>query len=186
MRVAIKPLMANQEVLGGSEEGKRLMSRLLVEVIEPARPEPLFIDFAGILVATASFLREGPLAYRHHLRAKGSMLYPVIANAGEKVLDDLRLLLDARNDAIFACSLSRRNSVTNVQLLGRLDDKQATALRLVSELREADTATLIRHGDDDSVKATAWNNRLAALVQKGLVMETIHGRAKRFRLPVEA
>lgn len=186
MRTTIKSLMSNQEVLGGSEEGKLLMSRLLVQLTEPSLPEPLFLDFAGVLVATASFLREGILAYRHHLRARGSMLYPVIANAGVKVLDDLRLLLDARNDAIFACALSRRNVTSDVQLLGRLDDKQATALHLVSKLRDADTATLIKHGDVEAVRATAWNNRLAALVQKGLIMETVHGRAKRFRLPVES
>lgn len=186
MRCDIKSLMDGQSVLGGSAEGRRLMGRLLLEVREPQEPEALFLDFAGVEVATASFLREGPLAFRQHLRATGAKLYPVVANAAEKVLDDLQLLLDDRNDAIFACTLTRQgNRVSGVRLLGRLDDKQATTLDLVTRLKEADTATLIKHGDDASVKATAWNNRLAALVQKGLVMERVQGRAKRFRLPVE-
>lgn len=185
MRIPIKTLMGDQEVLGGSAEGRRLMARLLQEVKEPPQPEPLFLDFAGIEVATASFLREGPLALRHHLRAAGSRLYPVVVNAGEKVLDDLRLLLEVRNDAIFACHLSVDGEARNVELLGRLDDKQATTLNLVQKLGETDTAKLMSSGDERSVKATAWNNRLAALVQKGLVMESARGRAKRFRLPIE-
>jgi len=185
MRLVIKSLMGDQEVLGGSAEGRHLLGLLLQTVREPQSPEPLFLDFAGVEVATASFLREGPLAFRHHLRTTGSGLYPVVANAAEKVLDDLRLLLDDRNDAIFACTLSADGEASRVELLGRLDEKQATTLDLVSKLKEADTATLIKHGDDESVKATAWNNRLAALVQKGLVMESARGRAKRFRLPVE-
>lgn len=185
MRIQIKSLMGNQEVLGGTAEGRRLMGILLLEVHEPSEPSPLFLDFEGVEVATASFLREGPMAFRQHLRSAGSKLYPVVANANDKVLDDLQLLLNDRGDAIFACTLSRRDAIRNVRLVGRLDEKQATTLDLVGRLREVDTATLIKHADDKSVKATAWNNRLAALVQKGLVMERARGRAKVFRLPVE-
>ena len=33
----------------------------------------------------------------------------------------------------------------------------------------------------EKVGHTAWNNRLAALAGKGVVVETQHGRAKRYR-----
>jgi hypothetical protein len=108
----------------------------------------------------------------------------VIANASEAVLTELRFLLATRNDAIFSCVLGRNNRISNVELVGRLDDKQSMTLALVKQFKEVDTSLLVERGCDRGVRATAWNNRLAALATKGLVMEAAGGRAKRFRLPV--
>ena len=37
------------------------------------------------------------------------------------------------------------------------------------------------HGQGEKVKQTAWNNRLAALANLGLILELNQGRAKRYR-----
>jgi hypothetical protein len=184
MRVSIKYLAGNQEVVAGTAEGGALLGRLLTLGPEPDHPEPIFLDFTGVDVATASFLREGPLAYRQILRSRGSRFYPIIANASAKTIDELRLFVESRNDAIFCCTLSGADEVSEVFLVGRLDEKQADTLEWVRKLKEADTAALVRYADSN-VKATAWNNRLAALVEKGLIMESTRGRAKSFRLSVE-
>ena len=54
---------------------------------------------------------------------------------------------------------------------------------LVREVGEADVATLQsldRSGE--AVGHTAWNNRLAALAAKGVLIESQQGRTKRYRL----
>jgi hypothetical protein len=186
MRVILKKEVGNQDVLAGSAEGGALLSRLLRTVTEPSVPEALFLDFAGIAVATTSFLRDGPLAYRQLVRSRGSSLYPVIANANDKIIEELRLFLGSQNDAMFCCALSKAGSVSRVRMIGTLDQKQFVTLELVRRLKEVDAGALLEGGYDPSVKATAWNNRLAALVEKGLVIESARGRAKYFRLSVGA
>jgi len=186
MRFLVKRNVGNQTVLAGAAEGSALLSRLLTGVEEPKAPEPLFLDFDGIAVATASFLRDGPLAYRQLVRSRGSNVYPVIANANDKIIEELGLFLLSENDALFCCSLSRAGSASNVRVIGKLDEKQSFTLELVRRLREVDTGRLVNGRFDPSVKATAWNNRLAGLVDKGLLMESARGRAKYFRLSVGA
>jgi len=184
MKVLIKKEVGNHTVLAGAAEGGALLSRLLASVEEPRTPEPVFLDFYGIAVATASFLRDGPLAYRQLVRSRGSNIYPVIANANDKIIEELRLFLLSRNDAMFCCALSRAGSASDIRLVGALDDKQAITLELVRRLGKVDTGMLTDGRYDPLVKATAWNNRLAALVEKGLVIESARGRGKYFRLSV--
>jgi hypothetical protein len=48
--------------------------------------------------------------------------------------------------------------------------------------QETDAAELMReHRETKAVKQTAWNNRLSALANMGLVVELSEGRAKRYR-----
>ena len=184
MRVQIKRLMEGEEVLAGTAMGNLLLARLLETVGEPTGPETLFLDFAGVSVATASFLRDGPLAFRQVLRSKGSKYSPVFANVGEKIMEELRLFLESRSDAVFCCTLSRNGAPSGARVVGRLDEKQSVTLELVKNLREVDASMLAAGGYDARVKPTAWNNRLSALAEKGLVLESIRGRTKRFRLSV--
>jgi hypothetical protein len=58
------------EILAGATNGRKILEKLLVQTDkEPMNPEPVFLDFAGINVATASFLREAIVAYRNTLKA---------------------------------------------------------------------------------------------------------------------
>jgi hypothetical protein len=184
MLLQIKSLANNQDVLFGSVRGTQLLGKLLEQAKEPDNPEVAYLDFSGIAAATASFLRDGPLAFRSMIRARASKLYPVIANAAEPIIEDLEFILNRNNDAMLCCDLSRKGKTTKVQVIGRLEDKQLLTYNLVRKLGEADTGSLSREGNDDSVGPTAWNNRLAALTAKGLIMEFPRGRAKAFRIPV--
>ena len=58
MRFRLRDL-ADNEILAGAVAGRRIL-RLLLERIdrEPTAPEPVYLDFQGVEVATASFLRE--------------------------------------------------------------------------------------------------------------------------------
>jgi hypothetical protein len=183
MRVNLKKI-GGSTVLAGTLTGKLALNRLLSETaLEPDRPEPIFLDFSGVEVATASFLRESVLSYRDIVRGRRSGFYPVIANANEVVRDELMELLRPRGDVLMACTLGDGESVVRSELLGELDPKQRMTFKLVREHGETDAAELMRmYGESEGLKhATAWNNRLSSLAALGLVVELSEGRAKRYR-----
>jgi hypothetical protein len=171
-------------VLAGALNGKATLSRLVgATPAEPPEPEPVFLDFAGVSVATASFLRESVLAFRDLVRGRRSTFYPVIANPNEDVLDELTELMRARGDVLIACKRDDEGCVAETCLIGELDPKQRITFDLVRKRGETDAGELMRaHGESEGLKhSTAWNNRLAALAARGLLMEVSKGRAKRYR-----
>jgi len=81
MRIHMMELVGGA-VLAGAVSGRKALAKLIeLTDQEPLVPEPVFLDFAGVDVATASFLRETVLAYRDTVRRRRSNFYPVIANA---------------------------------------------------------------------------------------------------------
>ena len=173
------------DVLAGALHGRKILAKL-VELTgeEPASPEPVFLDFEGVSVATASFLRETVLAFRDAVRRRRSNFYPVVANASDLVGDELRILVEQHGDALMLCSLDRRGEPKEPRLIGDLDPKQRITFNLVCERGETDAAELMReHGKSEKreVGQTAWNNRLAALAGLGLIVEMSQCRAKRYR-----
>lgn len=171
-------------VLAGALNGKAAFNRLLAETAgEPSRPEPVFIDFSNVEVATASYLRESVLAFRDLVRGRRSTFYPVIANANDVVRDELAELMRARGDVLMACALDADGVVADAGLVGDLDPKQRITFDLVHEHGETDAGELMRaYGESEGLKhTTAWNNRLAALAARGLLVEVSQGRAKRYR-----
>lgn len=174
---------ARDGVLAGSLPGQEAFLALLKDTVNPPGPAVVFLDFTGVLVATGSFLRESVVAYRNHVRDHVPMLYPVIANASQAVVDELAMLLQLRNDAFVACSLGSGDAASNPRILGIVDGKQQDALREVLERGETDAPTLAKTTPDQ--KPTVWNNRLTALVAKGLLMEVGNGKTKRYRAVLE-
>ncbi|MGG5812227.1 hypothetical protein [Falsiroseomonas sp. CW058] len=176
--------MGGGEVLAGAVNGRHTLGRMLAAAAaEPDQPAPVFLDFAGVEVATASFLRESVLAFRDAVRGRRSRLYPVIANPNDAVRDDLAELVGPRGDVLMACVLDPAGSVTQAAPIGELDPKQRLTFDLVRKHGETDAAALMRaYGEEEGTKhATAWNNRLSALAALGLVVEVSQGRAKRYR-----
>lgn len=171
-------------VLAGALNGKNALNKLLAATAsEPDGPAPVFLDFHGVEVATASYLRESVLAFRDIIRGRRSQLYPVVANAGEYVRDELLELLRARGDVLMTCTLSKNGTVSQATPLGELDPKQRITFDLVHEHGETDAGALMRdYGESEGLRhTTAWNNRLASLAALGLVVEQSQGRAKRYR-----
>jgi hypothetical protein len=101
-----------------------------------------------------------------------------------RVAEELEALLFATGDAFVACTLDKNERVKNPVLIGRLDGKQFITLRAVLRLGETDAPTLARNVDE-RVAPTAWNNRLGALADKGILIEATSGRNKRYRPVLE-
>jgi hypothetical protein len=174
--------LAGTEIMAGSLGGRKLLSQLIETVAEPLEAEPCFLDFKDVQVATASFLRDSVLEFRRLVRTKRSSVYPVIGNASEEILEDLALVLRFRGDAMLACDLNKALRPSRVRVIGQLEAVQRETFELVKSLGEVDTKTLVREQQrGPAVGLTAWNNRLSALVSKGLLMERTLGRSKSYR-----
>jgi hypothetical protein len=181
MRISLQALGTGSSVLAGKQAGQRVFTKLVEATAEPPQtPQALFLDFTGVEVATASFLRESILAFRDHIRGRRSHYYPVVANANETVQDELLELLRSRGGALMACTLSGNDTVTEPMLVGELEPKQRMTFDLVAKHGETDAGQLMRD-HADTRHATAWNNRLSSLAALGLVMEVAQGRSKRYR-----
>lgn len=183
MRISMKKV-GGGEVLSGALRGRDALRRLLEATREePQVAELVFLDFAEVEVATASFLRESVLAFRDMVRGRRSNLYPVIANANDEVHDELVELVQSRSGVLMACALDDNGIIADAAPIGELDPKQRLTFDLVRERGETDAGELMRdYGESEGVtRATAWNNRLASLASLGLVIELSEGRAKRYR-----
>ena len=187
MHIRMRDLVA-KDVLAGALTGRRFLGVLLERIAgKTVEPEPVYLDFKGVEVATASFLRECILEFRDIVRRRWTNYYPIIANASDSVTEELSILVVAQRDVLVLCSLSEDGNPSSPRLVGNLEPKQRITFDLVKNLGETDAGELMRtsNGSED-VGQTAWNNRLASLSRLGLLMEMSHGRAKRYRpLPLE-
>lgn len=185
MKLALHPF-ATDGILAGSLVGQRVFGSLVQQVKAPAAPEVCFLDFSDVKVATLSFLRDGVLAFRNHARTQWPNLYPVVSNLSAAIEEEFSAFLQMRNDAMVMCKLGRNCKPTNPVVLGVVDGKQSTALKAVLDLHEADAPQLAQQFKaSEPITTTAWNNRLAALAAKGLLIEISSGRGKRYRPVLE-
>lgn len=169
-------------MLAGAGVGRRTCMNILNEIGIVRDPTVCLLDFSNVDVATTSFLREAVLRLRDAARAQGSPICFVVANASDEVREELDDLLRRSGDALPACRTGADGAPELPDVLGELDDKQQRTLDLLRDLGEADASTLQKIGHpDEGVGQTAWNNRLAALSAKGLVIEQQHGRTKRYQ-----
>lgn len=174
---------AKDGILAGALSGQEAFVSLLKGTTKTAMPEAVFLDFAGVEVATGSFLRESVIAYRNHVRDAFPLLYPVVANPNQAVVEELAMLLQLRSDAVVVCELNESGIVSRPQIIGIVDGKQQQALLEVLQREETDAPTLAKTTPEQ--KPTVWNNRLSALVAKGLLMEVGNGKTKRYRAVIE-
>jgi len=181
--VSLFALMDNSAILAGVPRGEEAFTRLVRTVTAAKGPTRVFLSFSNVDVATASFLRESALNFRTFCRGIRKDLYPVVANANRDITDELAAFLDLKGDAIVSCGLNDDGSTFDVRLLGRLEEKQKVALRAVIDAGEADARTLAKKYQD--AEPTAWNNRLASLVAKGILVELRTGRAKSYKPVLE-
>lgn len=179
VRLHILPLSGGQPVLSGAGPGRHLFGKLVAAARAPAEPETAYLDFQGVTVATASFLREGVIAFRDYARSTLPLLYPVIANASPPVTEELDFFLRHRKDAMWACRLTEAGAPRDPRLLGELDDAHRSTFELVTRLGRA-TAPGLAAQSVEKLAQTAWNNRLSFLAARGLLIERKAGKTKTF------
>ncbi len=177
--------VGDAKVLAGAVQGRQALGKLIAQLPSEQDDSVVALDFEGIELATASFLRESVLGFRDYCRSAHSAIYPIVANANEQVLEELDALLAERADSMVSCIASGEN-FTGARVLGRLDPKLRRTLEAIIEAGEADAGELKEaFAKTEDIGTTGWNNRLAALAAKGVIMEIKFGRGKRYRPVVE-
>ena len=176
--------LLDEEVYGGSANGAWLMAQLVERTSTTSACNPVLLDFAGVEVVTTSFLRTSVMAFKSYSQEQGLAL--VVGNLKPQVEEELDYLLRQVGEAIASCRLSpKSNRTSKVQMLGIVEAKEADALKAVASHDESVSAksVAVYHGDDvtGGKRFTRWNNSLAALVRKGLLLETTNGRTKLYR-----
>lgn len=173
---------ACEGVLAGSAEGRSFLAQMVQRTGKDAlEPEAVLLDFAKIDVATSSYLREAVVHLRDMLRSRRSNYYPVVANAGDAVMEELTMLLNDHGDAMLACVIDASGQARNVEPIGRLETIQQRTFELVNEKGEIGAVDAQKLFPKETTTVTAWNNRLTALAERGLVVELSRGRLKRYR-----
>ena len=181
--------LAGSPVLGGALPGQALFAKLAALArTAPTGPTAWHWDMGKVDVITPSFARESFVSIRALLRAQRSNLFPIVVNANADVREDLALTLKDAQSAILCCTRDDDEKLEHFELIGDLEAHPQTTFVLVAERGETDAKELKELTDATSGHApivqTAWNNRLAKLVELGALIEIPHGRSKRYRLVI--
>src|SRR5437016_4435144 len=99
-RIAVRKLAGNTPVLSGFARGSLLLGKLIEAAQTKEEPTVLYLDFQGVAVATSSYLRAGVLGFRDHCVKTRTNIFPVVANANAETIEELRIALEGRNDAV--------------------------------------------------------------------------------------
>jgi hypothetical protein len=180
LRHSLLDLMRGQTVLSGAIQGRLLLSALIAATPSAGTPTLAYLDFTGIEVATASFLRDSVIAFRDYARQALPNIYPVVANLGAAVAEELDFFVRARGDVLLTCDLDTKGDVVTSRLVGDLDPAQRATFDIVREVGSISAPELAARFADQNIGATAWNNRLSALASKGLLIERRQGKSKSF------
>ena len=184
MTIALREMTSGMGVLGGATTGRLHKDCLLGKMAaEPSGPAVALLDFAGVEVATASWVREAVIGLRNCLRGRRSNWYPVVSGLAADVREEFLILLRQRSDALLECARYENGELRDAAPLGILDEKQRMTFELVNSRLETDAGELMRaYGEQEGTRhQTAWNNRLSGLAAQGLVAEISRGRSKRYR-----
>ena len=180
LRHSLLDLMDGNNVLSGAVAGRRLLSALIADTPSADAPTCSFLDFSGVEVATASFLRESVIAFRDYARQSLPNIYPAVANLNLVVAEELDFYVRSRGDALWGCHLDSEGTVMAARLIGDLDPTQRATFNAVLDSGTISAPELALRFADADIVPTAWNNRLSALASKGLLVERRLGKSKSF------
>lgn len=169
--------VAGSTVLAGGTEGLAAQKEVTTKLAQ-RRSKLCCIDFENVDCATASFLREAVFGTRDAMRRTGSSTPLILTNASLVVQEEILLVSRSLGTSVVHATRSD-DRFSNPSILGELDSAQLETLELILKLGEA-TATDLSI-ENPSVKPTAWNNRLAALVNRGVLTEGRRERHKVYR-----
>jgi hypothetical protein len=172
--------LSREPVLAGRDEGEAMRGRLMQRLDAQAGAILFVLDFAGITVATASYLDEITLKLRPVLRKRTA--FPFIANLAKRVAEEFESLLTRANESFLVGETDAAGAVVDARILGVLESKLRETYDLVKSKNEAGATELHEEFvSTDKVGPTAWNNRLNTLADKGFLQEIPIGRAKKYR-----
>jgi hypothetical protein len=161
--------------LQGKLPGKRHFAKLcdLLSSVPPGTA--VFLDFRGVEVVTGSWVNAlfGP--FFQWAGSEETDLFPVICNLAVKEwVDEFALVAEWTHRCFLVahCPLPAKRA----RVVGPLDPGQKATLSAVLEFGPVTGAELERQWKAETIKATAWNNRLRDLYDKRIIRKERRGR----------
>lgn len=170
--------IARSSDLAGAADGAAWFQRARSD-LDAARPGLYALDFAGVRLATVSWLREGALALCKYAAAMRPDLRLIVANLSQLAREEYEVALDATGSVLIAADLESGSQLRNPVVMGRLDPALRDTLLAVESRPEFD-ATFVSRAIP-GVGLSAANNRLAALEAKGILTSERRGRSRLYR-----
>ena len=174
---------ATRGILAGARLGKFVFLELVGKTLdEPRSPQAIALDFKGVDIATASFLRESVFSFKSVMRMRESAFYPFVANFNQEVREELDILAKAMSEVVIGCRLTSSYIPRNVEVIGTLEPKLQLVFDFINRNSQVGAVSLRKNFSDDvGERSTVWNNRLAALASRGLIKVVSNGRSKIYK-----
>jgi hypothetical protein len=144
------------------------------ETLADAPPgEVVVLDFRGVDLMTGSWANEMIVPLYKWASDPRNDFFPILHNLKDRWDEELQLLADWNQQ----CYLWVGDDLPGrARLIGVLDPGYRKTLEAVLRFKQITGAELERKFPDESVGATAWNNRLKDLNTKRLLVRTKRGR----------
>lgn len=161
--------------LQGKLPGKKHFAKLC-DVLSSVPPSTtVFLNFAGVEIVTGSWVNALFVPFFQWAGSEGTDIFPVVCNlAVPEWLDEFALVAEWTHRCFLIAS--GKLPAMRARAIGPLDPGQVATLNAVSELGPVTGAELERKWSAETVRATAWNNRLRDLYDKRLIRKERRGR----------
>jgi len=167
--------LAGATELGGAADGARWYLQVRPR-LEPLTPGVLILDFAGVRLATVSWLREGVIALIREVSTSKRGVIPVAVNVDGLVREEIEIALEATNTVLIAAAMKASGTPSHPELLGHLDAALKETLVAVGDNTTFDASVVSK--SLPYVSLSAANNRLSALESKGILKSARRGRGR--------
>ena len=172
MRVSINDL-AKTANLAGATLGAQHLHKVAAKI--SCDDEIVILDFTGVESATGSYLKALVFGFLEDPAAKLKGAFPVVTRMNSLVREELVYLTSLTTYRIVEGLKFHGDEVVHARLHGELDPALKTTLDVLLR-RGAASATELHAKGGESIAITAWNNRLADLYAKRLVMRRRAGK----------
>jgi hypothetical protein len=137
----------------------------------------VILDFAGTEVVTTSFFMGGPWALWEREQVEQ---YPLLANLPEDALDDIDIVTRMTGNPVWT-GLATGDRFHEPALIGDLEEADGLVISRIFERGSTSAADMVESGG--RIGATGWNNRLAALWHRKVLMRVKTGRLFVYTVP---
>lgn len=166
------------DVLAGAQDGCNWALRTRA-AIDRADSGFHAVDFVGVRLATASWLREAVLGLVTYARATRPDIRLIVSNASPAVLEELQVALEHTKAVLIAAHVPASKRILRPRLIGTLDQALDESLKAVVGRTESDAPFLTR--TFPQLGLSAANNRLSALEERGALISERRGRSRVYR-----
>ena len=179
-RIKIQKLNPSATELNGATMGEAHAVEMRERILGAHSESRVILDFTEIESASASYLKRvlnpffAPLSDPESFRREIS---PVATNIVSRDLrEDIEAYL-ASSERVLILGKEAGDNIQYVDLLGTLDGAAADTFTELCNLKTATAAQLYERYKDRTTNQTAWNNRLAKLVEMRIARRYREGRS---------